>query len=174
MMKTSKSIGCEQVSVLHDGVYWYFVKEMVSVCFLIITSIFFVALSPLPVKYLFVWLFILCPSSLPYAPEGRACVSCYLYSSWLVSPPCQVLKQLLTEWMCTCRKASLSIAFKDKHRWECRGKLHRSLAEFLGSVIVSLTFNNVTLGNSFNVTVPLFSSRVKGDCSSNLIGWLED
>lgn len=34
-------------------------------------------------------------------------------------------------------------------------------AEFLGSAIVCLTFNDVTLGNLFNLTVPLFSSCVK-------------
>ena len=39
MMKMSESICCEQVSVLHGGV-GHFVRETVSVCFLIITCSF--------------------------------------------------------------------------------------------------------------------------------------
>ena len=56
MMKMSKSICCEQASVLYGGV-GHFVREMVSVCSLIITCTFFVALSPTAFKY---WL---CDSS---------------------------------------------------------------------------------------------------------------
>ena len=61
--------------------------------------------------------------------------------------------------MGTCRKESLPIGLKDS----CSVEVHCTgpQAEFLGSAALPLTFNYVTLGNSFNLSVPLFSLRVK-------------
>ena len=99
-----------------------------SSCFLIITS-------PISMKYLAVWLFVLCLSSLLNAPESRACLS--------FSPRCsssQCLPSLniywLSEWGHAGRKVSLlNLRINPGGHVEVNGM--DPWAEFLGSATIS-------------------------------------